>query len=79
MYEIMDQPLPEHLADVPSAKALGFLFFDLKARCEFKWKDWDPVIKWVIEMIKFARFLVNNGCNVLTYRVMSVNLCFGKT
>lgn len=52
MYEIMDQPLPEHLADVPSAKALGFLFFDLKARCEFKWKDWDPVIKWVIELIK---------------------------
>lgn len=52
MYEIMDQPLPEHLSAVPSAKALGFLFFDLKARCEFKWKDWDPVIKWVIDMIK---------------------------
>lgn len=54
MYEIMDQPLPEHLAEVPSAKALGFLFFDLRARCEFKWKDWEPAVKWVIEMIKEA-------------------------
>lgn len=54
MYELMDQPLPEHLANVPSAKALGFLFFDLKARCEFKWQEWDPAIAWVIDMIREA-------------------------
>lgn len=54
MYELMDQPLPEQLAAVPSAKALGFMFFDLRARCEEKWKDWEPAIMWLIKLMEEA-------------------------
>ena len=57
MYELMDQPLPEQLASVPSAKALRFMFFDLIARCEEKWRDWEPAIKWLIKIIEEACFL----------------------
>lgn len=49
MYEIMDQPRPEYLKDVPSAKALKFMFYDLIARCEEKWQEWEPAIKWLIK------------------------------
>ncbi len=52
MYELMDQPLPEQLNNVPSGKALRFLFFDLIARCEEKWTEWDTAIKWVISIIE---------------------------
>lgn len=59
MYELMDQPLPEQLASVPSAKALRFMFFDLMARCEEKWRDWEPAIKWLVKIIEEACFLCN--------------------
>lgn len=51
MYELMDQPRPEQLKDVPSAKALKFLFYDLIARCEEKWNDWEPAVEWMIKFI----------------------------
>lgn len=59
MYELMDQPLPEQLSSVPSGKALRFMFFDLIARCEEKWREWDPAIKWVVKIIEEACFLCN--------------------
>jgi len=49
LYEIMDQPRPEDLRDVPSAKALKFMFYDLMARCEEKWQEWEPAIKWLVK------------------------------
>lgn len=51
MYELMDQPRPEQLLDVPSAKALKFMFFDLIARCEEKWMDWEPSFIWMFNFI----------------------------
>lgn len=51
MYEIMDQPRPEDLRNVPSAKALRFMFYDLIARCEEKWLDWEPAIKWMVRFV----------------------------
>lgn len=60
MYELMDQPLPEQLANVPSGKALRFMFFDLMARCEEKWRDWEPAIKWLIKIMEEAC----NVCNL---------------
>lgn len=48
MYEIMDQPRPEDLRDVPSAKALRYMFYDLISRCEEKWQEWEPALKWLI-------------------------------
>lgn len=59
MYEIMDQPLPEQLASVPSAKALKFMFYDLIARCEQKWIDWDGALRWVISIIEECCFAYN--------------------
>lgn len=52
MYEYMDQPMPEQVADVPSAKALGYLFYDLKARCEQKWGSWNAAMQWVVKAIE---------------------------
>lgn len=52
MYEYMDQPLPEQVAAVPSAKALGYLFYDLKARCEQKWNSWDAALQWLVDKIE---------------------------
>lgn len=51
MYELMDQPTPDQLKDVPSSKALKFLFFDLMGRCNGKWKEWYPFLKWLIDAI----------------------------
>lgn len=51
MYEIMEQPLPEQLKEVPSGKALKMLYYDLIARCEDKWIMWDSAIMWMIDLI----------------------------
>lgn len=53
MYEIMEQPLPEQIHDVPSGKALGMLYNDLISRCEDKWVAWDEAIKWMVDLIIF--------------------------
>lgn len=51
MYELMEQPLPEQVHDVPSGKALGMLYYDLISRCEDKWAVWDEAIRWAIDLI----------------------------
>lgn len=51
MYEIMDQPRPQDMKDVPSAKAIKFIFYDLMARCQEKWKSWMPGVKWAIQYL----------------------------
>lgn len=51
LYEFMDQPLPSQVKDIPSAKAMRFLFYDLMGRCDTKWLTWEPCIKWVINFI----------------------------
>ena len=52
MYEHMDQPLPEEIKNVPSAKAMRFMFQDLVGRCEEKWATgWDSAMTWVIDFI----------------------------
>lgn len=53
MYELMEQPLPEQIHDVPSGKALGMLYHDLISRCEDKWVVWDEAIKWAIDLMLF--------------------------
>lgn len=51
LHELMDQPTPDQLKDVPSSKALKFLFFDLMSRCNGKWKQWYPFLKWLIDVM----------------------------
>lgn len=52
MYELMEQPLPESLLNVPSAKAMKMIYYDLITRCEEKWRTWDEVLEWVVIMIE---------------------------
>lgn len=52
MYELMEQPLPESLIDIPSAKALKMIYYDLITRCEEKWRVWDEVLLWVVHMFE---------------------------
>ena len=60
MYEHMDQPLPEEIKNVPSAKAMRFLFQDLVGRCEEKWTTgWGSAINWAIDLICEAIRLFN--------------------
>ena len=52
MYEHMDQPLPEEIKNVPSAKAMRFLFQDLVGRCEEKWSTgWESAVNWTINFM----------------------------
>lgn len=53
MYEIMEQPLPEQIENVPSGKALEMLYYGLISRCNDKWTEWDSAIKWAIDMIVY--------------------------
>ena len=44
-------PRKDALKEIPSAKALKFIYNDLIARCDEKWKDWEPGIFKLIKLI----------------------------
>ena len=48
---IMDMPSLKDLNNIPSAKAMRYLYNDLIIRCEDKWTDWEPVFRELIEYI----------------------------
>ena len=54
MYEIMEQPMPEQLVNVPSGKALKMIYYDLITRCEEKWSEWDEALEWLVGIIEEA-------------------------
>lgn len=51
MYEKLGIPKPEQLVNIPSAKALKYLYTELVARCEEKWHDWEPIIRSMLRLI----------------------------
>lgn len=51
MYEKLSIPRPEQLNNIPSAKAIKYIYNDLIARCYEKWNDWEPNIISMIELI----------------------------
>lgn len=51
MRDILDMPTIKDLTNIPSAKAMKYLYNDLISRCEEKWSDWEPVFKQLIEFI----------------------------
>ena len=59
MYEIMEQPLPEQLVDIPSGKALKMMYYDLITRCEEKWTEWDESLLWLVDIIEEAIITFN--------------------
>lgn len=48
----MDMPKLADLNNIPSAKAMSYLYNDLIARCEDKWNDWTPAFIRLFEFIK---------------------------
>ena len=51
MNYVLDMPNLKDLNNIPSAKAMKYLYNDLIARCEEKWNDWEPVLLELIEYI----------------------------
>lgn len=51
MNTILDMPDLDDMNNIPSAKAMRYLYNDLIARCEEKWNDWGPVLEEVIRYI----------------------------
>lgn len=70
MYELMEQPMPEALLNIPSAKALKMVYYDLITRCEEKWRTWNEVLIWVVHMFEvyggFGLFKEVLGSETLT-------------
>lgn len=52
MYETFDQPLPDKIQEAPSGKAMQMLFYDLQSRCNRKWQDWSPAIRWLVRFLE---------------------------
>lgn len=48
MHDILSIPQQEELVNIPSAKAMKYMYNDLIARCEEKWQDWENPIKKLI-------------------------------
>lgn len=48
----MDMPKLSDLNNIPSAKAMGYLYNDLIARCDDKWNDWTPAFIGLFDFIK---------------------------
>lgn len=51
MRDSLDMPTIKDLSNIPSAKAMKYLYNDLITRCEEKWSDWGPVLKDLIDFI----------------------------
>lgn len=55
----MDMPKLADLNNIPSAKAMSYLYNDLIARCEDKWNDWTPAFINLFNFIKEAAPVCN--------------------
>lgn len=58
MREMLDMPKITDLSQIPSAKAMGYLYNDLMARCDEKFNDWEKpllnLIDFIIEVGSFC-------------------------
>lgn len=58
MRETLDMPKLSDLSQIPSAKAMGYLYNDLIARCDEKFNDWEKpllnLIDFIIEVGSFC-------------------------
>ncbi|BCZ46949.1 hypothetical protein psyc5s11_30160 [Clostridium gelidum] len=71
----MDMPQLKDLNNIPSAKAMGYLYNDLIARCDDKWNDWTPAFIGLFEFIKEVGSicypgLYNKAWNQLKYSTL---------
>jgi hypothetical protein len=54
MRDTLDMPKLSDLVNIPSAKAIRYLYNDLISRCMDRWSSWRPVIKQIILFIIHA-------------------------
>jgi hypothetical protein len=71
----MDMPKLSDLNNIPSAKAMGYLYNDLIARCEDKWNDWTPTFISLFDFIKEVAIVCyprkyNKAYNQLKYTTL---------
>ncbi|OOM72904.1 hypothetical protein CLPUN_46070 [Clostridium puniceum] len=57
----MDMPRLADLNNIPSAKAMSYLYNDLIARCEEKWNDWAPAFLGLFDFIKEVALVCYQG------------------
>lgn len=64
MKDILDMPDIKDLTNIPSAKAMKYMYNDLIGRCEEKWSDWEPVLKDLLNFIITA----SNELNIKEFK-----------
>lgn len=67
MYEQLSIPRPEQLANVPSAKAMKYMYTELISRCEDKWNDWQSPLE------KLIYFIVESCTKLRCYENWNIN------
>jgi hypothetical protein len=72
---LMDMPRLKDMSNIPSGKAMEYLYNDLIARCEEKWTDWIPAFLGLFKFIKEASMvcyskLYNQKWNDLKYTTL---------
>ncbi|AUM99600.1 phage portal protein [Clostridium botulinum] len=76
MKETLDMPKISDLNNIPSAKAMIYLYNDLIARCEEKWNDWEPVFKDLIEYVIEVSKHCYCGCFKEEWRALKYTTIF---
>lgn len=54
MEKSLDMPLEQDIKNAPSAKAMKYIYNNLIARCEEKWRDWENSIKQLIKTLIYS-------------------------
>lgn len=72
----LDMPDIKDLVNIPSAKAMKYLYNDLIARCEEKWSDWEPILKDLISFIIEASKSCYCGCFKDEWRGLDYTIIF---
>lgn len=76
MRDLLDMPTIKDLTNIPSAKAMKYLYNDLIARCEEKWSDWGPVFKDLINfIIEAAEYSYKDIFNI-SWKALDYTLVF---
>ncbi|MBE6067753.1 MAG: phage portal protein [Clostridium lundense] len=76
MRDILDMPAIKDLTNIPSAKAMKYMYNDLISRCEEKWNDWEPIFKELIQFILEAAQYSYKGLFKNEWLVLKYTLVF---
>lgn len=72
----LDMPNVKDLTNIPSAKAMKYLYNDLISRCEEKWSDWGPILEDLIDYIVEAAKYCYKGTFKEEWRALDYTIIF---